>query len=283
MNRFTQNNILLLFFLISIGALFYVRLSKEKFVNEQYINLCERIVTWMKIIVILYISTINNLILLCLFSLISYISLKEFFQIFKIKFTKKIRIISLVIILINYFLVYKNYVLLYLMFVPCVLTILKVLKKIKKEIIISMLVSIYSMGMITFLINTKFGIKGIVTYLIIIELNDIYQYIIGKLFGKNKIVPKISPNKTREGLIGGVILTSITTILFKVFYINNIYIWSGIMIAILGFLGDVFISYFKRQNKIKDTGYILKGHGGILDRIDSLIFNSPFILLLSLL
>lgn len=129
------------------------------------------------------------------------------------------------------------------------------------------------LGAITSIAN----INLILSLITLIELNDIFQYINGNLFGKIKISPKISPNKTLEGLIGGIVFTTITSIIFKIFFENNIIVSIIPILAILGFLGDIFISYFKRKYNKKDSGTLLKGHGGILDRIDSLIFNSVFL------
>ncbi len=100
----------------------------------------------------------------------------------------------------------------------------------------------------------------------------------GKLFGKHKIVPSISPKKTYEGLAGGIG----TSVLFSIALaphltpMNSIFaVCTGILISISGFLGDITMSALKRDVKVKDFGTLLPGHGGLLDRIDSLIFTAP--------
>ena len=107
-----------------------------------------------------------------------------------------------------------------------------------------------------------------------------FQYISGNILGKRKITPKISPNKTVEGLIGGIILTTLTATLLKNFVNINFQVKFIPYICLIGFIGDVFISALKRKVNLKDSGTLLLGHGGILDRIDSLIFTAPIILLI---
>ena len=115
------------------------------------------------------------------------------------------------------------------------------------------------------------------------ECNDIAQYIWGKNFGKRKIIPKVSPNKTVEGLSGGIGTSIILSIVLAPMltpisfsgtgFLHSIAI--GVLIGVFGFIGDVVMSAVKRDIGIKDTGTLLPGHGGILDRLDSLIFTAP--------
>jgi phosphatidate cytidylyltransferase len=107
---------------------------------------------------------------------------------------------------------------------------------------------------------------------------DISAYIFGKFFGKYKIVPNISPNKTTEGYLGAYIST---LLLFFVFFYVNQMIWTMTdlfflnIFILLAFSGDLFISFVKRVHKIKDTSNILPGHGGLLDRLDSYLPSLP--------
>ena len=106
---------------------------------------------------------------------------------------------------------------------------------------------------------------------------DTFAYVIGSKIGKRFIVKKISPKKTLEGLIGGLFATVVFGMLIKLMLFNgllNIFIIGGIF----AFFGDLFISYFKRKSGVKDTGNILPGHGGVLDRIDSHLFATPVLI-----
>lgn len=122
------------------------------------------------------------------------------------------------------------------------------------------------------------GGRGLLMFLIFLtEINDVMQFVWGKIFGKHKIVPKVSPNKTWEGFIGGVISTITIGYFLKFltpFTVPQVLIVSGI-IAIAGFAGDIVISAIKRDKGIKDMGDTIPGHGGIFDRIDSLSYTAP--------
>jgi phosphatidate cytidylyltransferase len=111
-------------------------------------------------------------------------------------------------------------------------------------------------------------------------LFDIFAYFIGSNFGKLHISPNISPNKTLEGLLGGLIGSILFG--FAISYLLNISYWSVLICffgGILAFYGDLLISFLKRDKSIKDTGNILPGHGGVLDRIDSHLLATPMMLL----
>ena len=123
--------------------------------------------------------------------------------------------------------------------------------------------------------------KILISILILIWANDTFAYLVGKNFGKNKLFPSVSPKKTIEGFVGGMFFTIISSVLLSKFYIesNILYIWIiiAIIVSIFSTLGDLIQSKFKRVAGIKDSGKIMPGHGGILDRLDSIIFVIPFI------
>lgn len=124
------------------------------------------------------------------------------------------------------------------------------------------------------------GFKYSFLVIISIWITDIFAYFIGKKFGKHKILPHISPNKSYEGLIGSLILTTLTIFIlnsiFKFFTIHFCLIFS-ISIVFLSFISDTFESLIKRYFNVKDSGNIIIGHGGVFDRIDSFIFTIPFL------
>ena len=128
-------------------------------------------------------------------------------------------------------------------------------------------------------INPSGGALGLLLFILILTIfNDFMQYLFGKTFGKNKITPKVSPNKTWEGFLGGVASTAVLSvclaqILTPLSILQSVII--GIGVAIAGFFGDITMSAIKRDMGVKDTGALLPGHGGILDRLDSMIFTVP--------
>ncbi len=123
--------------------------------------------------------------------------------------------------------------------------------------------------------------------LLVCIFSDIGGYVVGKTVGGKKLT-KISPNKTISGSIGSFLFSIIPIFLYN-FYDGNEYpiitlvVLLSLQISLICQMGDLLISYFKRKAKVKDTGSILPGHGGILDRIDGIIFGLPFGLLLLLI
>lgn len=122
---------------------------------------------------------------------------------------------------------------------------------------------------------------------ILIWTNDTFAYIVGKTMGKNKLFERISPKKTIEGFLGGMVFTLFGAYILSQFDIfitpvfNTFLIWMGaaIILVVFGTLGDLVESKFKRTAGVKDSGNIMPGHGGILDRLDSIIFAIPFLFL----
>ncbi len=123
--------------------------------------------------------------------------------------------------------------------------------------------------------------KLLLYFFLITMGSDTGAYFIGKNFGKTKLVPKISPNKTWEGFIGGILLaTGFAALSTALFFPELPYLVSiplAIFMALIGVGGDLAESAMKRGSKIKDAANILPGHGGLLDRLDSLLFNAPIL------
>lgn len=110
------------------------------------------------------------------------------------------------------------------------------------------------------------------------ELNDIAQYLWGKSLGRIRVTPSVSPNKTLAGLLGGVATTTVLAgIIGPLLTPMNVpfSLLAGLLIGLSGFCGDVVMSAVKRDIGVKDSGTLLPGHGGILDRLDSLIYTAP--------
>jgi|TARA_B110000495_G_C22890546_1_gene519417 phosphatidate cytidylyltransferase len=114
-------------------------------------------------------------------------------------------------------------------------------------------------------------------------INDSFAFIIGKNFGKQKLFESVSPNKTIEGFFGGLFFTCLGSYAISYFtetsLTNSNWLFIGIIVSVFGTIGDLVESKYKRQAQVKDSGIILPGHGGLLDRLDSIIIASPFIYL----
>ena len=118
---------------------------------------------------------------------------------------------------------------------------------------------------------------------ILIWVNDSFAYIVGKKFGKQKLFYSISPHKTVEGFLGGLLFCCISASIVSRYVDDSIstsnWLTMAIIVSVFGTLGDLIESKFKRESNVKDSGKIMPGHGGILDRLDSIIFASPYIYL----
>ncbi|MED4312658.1 phosphatidate cytidylyltransferase [Heyndrickxia coagulans] len=125
------------------------------------------------------------------------------------------------------------------------------------------------------------GITYILYALFLIWATDSGAYFIGRAFGKHKLWPEISPNKTVEGALGGVLCAAVVAVLFFFFSNIGLGLWrlmmSTVVLSVFGQIGDLVESAYKRHYGVKDAGKILPGHGGILDRFDSLLFVLPLI------
>lgn len=118
---------------------------------------------------------------------------------------------------------------------------------------------------------------------ILIWINDTFAYIVGKTMGRTKLFERISPKKTIEGFVGGLLFTILGSYILSEFYdFQSGLLWmaSAFILVVFGTLGDLVESKLKRNAGVKDSGKIMPGHGGILDRLDSIIFAIPFLFLL---
>ncbi|MFC4617375.1 phosphatidate cytidylyltransferase [Camelliibacillus cellulosilyticus] len=128
------------------------------------------------------------------------------------------------------------------------------------------------------------GLSLVLFILILIWTTDSGAYFVGKAFGKHKLAPLISPNKTVEGAVGGMVLAVIVAFVFHAITVppglESLTVLSviAVAIAVIGQLGDLAESALKRYYNVKDSGHILPGHGGVLDRCDSWIFVFPILL-----
>ena len=122
-----------------------------------------------------------------------------------------------------------------------------------------------------------YGPKLLIFLLVVVQLSDVLQYCWGKALGKHKVVPRLSPSKTWEGLIGGVL--SASAVGAGLYWLTPFAWWQAgllaLLICIMGFFGGLVMSAMKRDAGVKDWGTLIPGHGGVMDRIDSLSFAAP--------
>jgi phosphatidate cytidylyltransferase len=130
--------------------------------------------------------------------------------------------------------------------------------------------------------RSQYQPEHLFAFFILIWINDTFAFLIGKLIGRHKLMAHISPKKTIEGFAGGFVFSIAAAAITGAYYLNESAInWMliAIIIGIFGPLGDLFESKLKRIAGLKDSGQIMPGHGGVLDRLDSVIFSAPFVFL----
>jgi len=196
---------------------------------------------------------------------------------------------------IQFYLVHREWLIPFLCFIPlyglCFIGIRLLLTgKIKGFVLalstfqLGLLVTVYSISHIAYLVlinkspSLEMTVGALLYFVFVTQVNDIYQFIAGKLFGKHKIMPSISPKKTTEGLLGGMLLTVITSAILapRLMPLSPLQGGlAGVILSLFGFFGDVLLSAIKRDLEIKDFSQIIPGHGGVLDRIDSLTLSAP--------
>jgi phosphatidate cytidylyltransferase len=227
-----------------------------------------------------------------LISFFGLISLREFFKLLKFN-NGVIYLLFIGLVLLPYLPIHILFIklLLALSLSGSVQLLLNLLLKKKKYPLSSVQkfdISIrYLLLSFTFLIllpfvNGVYEQSVILTLIILIWVNDSFAFFVGKNLGKRKLFESVSPKKTIEGFFGGVLFSLITAFILSYFCdflsLTNLIVIS-LIASILGTAGDLVESKFKRQANTKDSGNIMPGHGGILDRLDSLLFVAPFVYL----
>lgn len=148
-----------------------------------------------------------------------------------------------------------------------------------------LMTAVFSISHVAFLlvlpsaVNANGGGPALVLYLVFLtQFNDVAQFLWGKSLGRHKVLPSVSPGKTVEGLLGGLGTTIVLAVVLAPHltpFTRGWAICAGVIIGLSGFVGDIVISAIKRDLGVKDSGNLLPGHGGILDRIDSLTYAAP--------
>jgi len=287
--------------LVVLGILFISSITfflvKKRKPQKNYIELKQRIQSWWIMIgVLLFSLSLNKLAAIIFFACLSFLALKEFLSIVPMRQSDRNVIFwAYLAIPIQYYWIWKQWYGMFVIFIPVYMFLFLPFRMIligetkgfiKAAGVIhwALMLTVFCLSHIAYLIslpvkNVEAGAIGLVLFHIFMtQFNDVCQYIWGKIFGKHKIIPKVSPNKTWEGFLGGLVTITICSgfaapLLTPLSFQQGLLV--GGMISGAGFVGDVVISSVKRDLKIKDSGRLIPGHGGILDRLDSLTFTSP--------
>ena len=262
------------------------------------IELQQRLTSWCWIVAIFATTLIaNHTISICLFGFLSFLAFKEYISLIPTRLTdRRVLFWAYLAIIVQYYWISINWYVMFLIFVPVYTFLFLPMRmvitgetqgflKAIGTLHWGLMLTVFSLGHLAYLLmlpdrgNPIAGSAGLVLYLVFLtEINDIGQYIWGKSFGRHPVTPTVSPNKTWEGLIGGIVTTTGLAIAIAPWLTPFDWIHAlgvGIIISCAGFIGDVTISALKRDLGVKDSGNVIPGHGGILDRIDSLTYTAP--------
>ncbi len=286
-------------FVILIGATIIVNYLHSRGGSGEFDEIVQRLRTWWIIIILLssaiLLSSGSSLVF---FALISFLGLKEFLTLAPTRrVDRNVLFYVYLSIPVQYLWAALEWYGMFIIFVPVYLFLFVPLRMVLSGNtsnflraagvlhwgVMTTVFSLSHLGFLLMLPATESNPNGsgaaLVLYVIILtQLNDVAQFMWGKALGSRRVVPTVSPNKTWEGLIGGVLTTTALGTVLAIF-MTPLSLWQGVFaglgIGIFGFVGDVCVSAVKRDLGIKDTSQMLPGHGGVLDRVDSLTYTAP--------
>ena len=279
----------------SIGFILKKRSGGET--NPVIANLNARINAWWVMLIVLAVAiTLGKTAFIVLFAIISFFALREFVSLLP---TRRgdyfpLLIAFYFVIPYQYYLVYIDWYGLYSIFIPLYVFLLVPIASLKAEdtthflersakIQWGLMVSVFCISHVPALMNLKVPsftgdkIWLAIWLIMVVQTSDVLQYVCGKLFGKHKVAPILSPSKTVEGLLGGIALATALGVAMS--WLTPFNYWEaaviGFVVCIFGFFGGLVMSAIKRDRGVKDWGNLIHGHGGMLDRIDSICFSAP--------
>ena len=260
-------------------------------------NLNSRIKAWWVMVALLALAfSLGKAGVIVLFALASLAALREFITLTPTRQGDHtaLAVAFFVVLPLQYYLVWIDWYGLYSVFIPVyVFLLLATIAALRQDTTHFMgrvaetqwglMISVFSLSHVPALLSLSIpGYEGrnllLIAFLVlVVQSSDVLQYIWGKLLGRHKIVPQLSPSKTVEGFIGGV--ASATVLGALMWWITPFSPWQAgamaLLIGLMGFFGGLVMSAIKRDRGVKDWGWMIEGHGGVLDRIDSLIFAAP--------
>lgn len=281
---------LLLIATVINGLLVWLRPGKD------WRELTLRIRTWWVIIVLFSFALLSpNWLALTFFALVSFMALKEFLTLVPSRQSDRMPLLWMFIAIpLNYWLIGIGWYGMFVVFIPVYVFLFLPARMVivgdtqgflrtASQLHWSLMTTVFAFSHVAFLLvlpadRMQTGALLVLFLVGLTEFNDIAQYLWGKSLGRIKVIPKVSPNKTLAGLLGGVATTALAaTVLGPLLTPLSwpMALLAGVIIGVTGFCGDVVMSAIKRDIGVKDSGTLLPGHGGILDRLDSLIFTAP--------
>jgi phosphatidate cytidylyltransferase len=260
-------------------------------------NLYSRIRSWWGMVALLGLAfAFGKAGVIVLFALASLAALREFITLTPTRRGDHLAlaVAFFVVLPLQYYLVWINWYGLYSVFIPVyvflLLATIAALRQDTKDFMTrvaetqwGLMISVFSLSHVPALLGLEIpGYDGrnllLIAFLVlIVESSDVLQYVWGKLIGRHKIAPELSPSKTVEGFVCGV--ASATVLGALLWWVTPFSPWQAgaiaLLINLMGFFGGLVMSAIKRDRGVKDWGWMIEGHGGVLDRLDSLIFAAP--------
>lgn len=286
-----------LYALLSLASLIVFVLKKAR-PEKNYGELNQRVNSWWIMIVLFTLAiALSRELSVAFFGFVSFLALKEYFSLIQTRRAdRRVLFWAYLAIPAQYWWVHIGWYGMFIIFIPVYMFLFLPMRMIMigetRDFLRAagtlhwgMMTTVFSLSHLSFLLalpeerNPLGGGAGLVLYLTFLtEFNDVAQYVWGKSFGRHKIVPKVSPNKTWEGFLGGVFTSLLCAWLLAPWLtpLSEAHALAiGLIVPIAGFVGDVVVSAVKRDIGVKDSGGLLPGHGGVLDRIDSLTYTAP--------
>lgn len=286
----------LIFGILIFASLLFFVVGKLK-PNANLIELKSRTKSWWVMAIVFVGATLlNTEVSYIALAFLSFVAFRELYSLLDLRQSDRRAIFwALLAIPIQYYLAYIGWYGAFIILIPVIMFLILPMRLVLKGdtdgIIKSMsvlqwslMLTVFGISHMAYLLSLpaiegfNAGGKGLLIFLVFLtEINDVLQFTWGKLLGKHKIIPKVSPNKTWEGFVGGIVSTTVIG-----YFLSFLTPLNGVealivsfSIAISGFIGDIVMSAVKRDIGVKDTGSAIPGHGGILDRIDSLVYTAP--------
>lgn len=268
-------------------------LLRRKGPAEKYLELSQRVNSWWVMVAVFAVAiAIDRALSVGFFALLSFLALKEYFSLIPTRRAdRRVLFWAYLSIPFQYYWVYRGWYGIFIVFIPVWVVLLVSARMVLigetrdflravGTIQWGLLLMVFALSHVPYLLMLwPTGGAALVLYLVLLtQLNDVSQYIWGKSFGKRKIVPTVSPNKTLAGLLGGIATTTVLAVLLAPLLTpldRFDSIAAGLIIGAGGFLGDTTIGALKRDLGVKDAGTMIAGHGGVLDRINSLTYTAP--------
>ncbi len=285
-------------FAVLIVASVVTWLLPRRYPDKDFSELIARVRSWWIMVTIFTVAMILNIYVSLVFlALVSFLALREYLALIPTRdVDDKVLPLVYVAIPLQYLIIAADWYGIFIIFIPVYMFLFIPVRmvligetegflKAAGTLHWGLMTTVFSVGHAAYLlmlpaeVNVPTGGAGLLLFLVVLtQFNDVAQYLWGKAIGHVKVLPTVSPGKTYGGLLGGIFTTVLLAALLGP-WLTPLSLFhsvlAGVILSLGGFLGDVSISAVKRDVGVKDAGGLLPGHGGLLDRIDSLTFTAP--------